>query len=1264
ILGGVYYYLFKIYLPNRFQKEILPNLMRDAGISGFSGKVRSAGPYGANLGELCVGDPANPTLKVRSVIIKYRFQNILMPRKPDITSLELNGLELICRIRDRKLEINNIDVQRFIEQLRKHFSGEHKKAIGSWESTRFRVTGGLLHLDWNDNRLLLPFELSFYPGQQNWKTFNADLQFVWREHPVKAELKTDLENKTAAIKFNAGIDMKKALNLIEKSQHLPGLSELDISGEFDVDGNISFGFSPWQIRKMAISGTFKNSEIHYGVLSLYNKQRPSGLKIPLTISLNSSGDAYVWKLENGLMKKPVALFVKNLSCRIPGNKKDSLDFGGEMELDLSRTKLGEYYDIEKISEIHLARKITGRFNRVTGNWQLQTADDGDKAAKSSIKSLVTCNDVKIFTDIGELEFSGRGCRRNGSLAVKMLIRELSGTGNKNAFFCNNVELRSDFSLIPASDSKVRIKNNHFKFSVPEFLSSSADKQIEVKNLTISGTNSFDDFAVNGFKLLAESESIKIKQNSSILESEKNKFVFDGIFQKGRKTWEMAVATDSGCLKGTCCGRDFEFAKVETKNFLSIYPPLLKSSGLGSCNFRLKCESGKYGDKDEFLQFTGFNIAAALGFEGQFRLREHSFTGDISRIEAKYPHCGIAAAGVEITGKFKHDGGVDNDEPDMNFLSSVDSGTISVAQNGTEYSGRSAHFKLTGKIFEGMFEPKFMKAGLTLPSVSVSCGKEQIKIADIALKAEGSFMNRYDIARWRSLHNLELELISDKISGIWKEINISSGKNRVSVKSEIDLTGSGCRLKNLFAGISVETAVAYSKSWKLASRKINANAKGDGQAGSQMNLASDIRLDGFYASSGTTSLNVPDLMVGASLKEGNFSGNAACDKAAFYKNDIKLACKDISLRLPFGADARDGKLTVNKVELRKRRLGKVNAKLKFEDENLLLQANHFSEIFSDASMFFSGRMKLPDFPEWEGDFSIPEFQVKNIRNIQFMFPGLEASFIGKVALEGHLRGNLDKCGGSGSISINKGILNFGGWELSGVNADCQFSDLFSLETMPGQKLYCRQINNGSTEFSNARLEFRMRGKRELLVDRFAAEWFGGRLTDLGPFVIKNNNSEPEKVNFLASEIVLSPLLEYLGIKGFVSDALVEGIVPLKLQDGKLSIAGASLATKAGRMGILRLDDDWNQYIEAGAEPAQMNRKKFAAAALERFNYNWIRLNVTATPKTSRVELAIDGYPLKTVPFKYNTEKSLFEPVSPGEPGLNRDMTIETEFVIPR
>ena len=69
---------------------------------------------------------------------------------------------------------------------KKHFSGKHKKAIGSWGSTKLKITDGLINLDWNGTKLLLPFELLFNPEKQNWEVFRADLKFSWREHPIKS----------------------------------------------------------------------------------------------------------------------------------------------------------------------------------------------------------------------------------------------------------------------------------------------------------------------------------------------------------------------------------------------------------------------------------------------------------------------------------------------------------------------------------------------------------------------------------------------------------------------------------------------------------------------------------------------------------------------------------------------------------------------------------------------------------------------------------------------------------------------------------------------------------------------------------------------------------------------------------------------------------------------------------------------------------------------------------------------------------------------
>ncbi len=1263
VLIGAYCYFFYSYMPNHFQKKILPDLMKDAGISGFSGKVKSAGAFGANLGELCIGDPENPTLKVRSVIIKYHFQNIFMPRTPDITSLEFSGVELICRIRGKRFEINNVDIEKFVEQLMKRFSGKHKKAIGFWGKTKLKVTDGLMHLDWNGTRLLLPFELLFNPEKQNWEIFTAELKFTWREHPVKAELLVDLNKQTTEIKFNARVEMRRLLDLMKRSKQWAALSELKLAGLADLRGDIRFGFSSGEIQKLMISGTSKSCEIHYGALSLYNKRRPSGLKIPLTISVSSDGDDYTWKLRNGLVKKPIAVFARELSCFVSRNKRKALRFGGELELDLAKLKLFRYYAIKNESGTNPVRKISGRFNRITKNWQLETVESGGYARKTPIKSLITCGETKIFAEISELGFSGRGCGRNGKLAVKMQVKKLSATGYKNAFFCDNLELYSNFQLVPSSGGKMRIKKNHFKFVVPEFFCSSLERQIKINDLTISGSNSFDGFKMNGFELTADTGIVKIKQNNNLLTGKNNLLTLDGIFQKSKKTWELAINSRSAEISGKYNKNDFNLRNAQSKIFLSLPDPLFKWAGTRSCNVRLKCDGGSYGNEAEKLKFSGFKLGTALTFDAGRRLLEETFSGKIDNVEAKYQDFNTVVANLELVGKFDRAGKKSGKKTVPAFLSRLEAKSIRVQRNDIKYSAKSVQLNLAGETFAELMMPKSFQAGFVLPALSISRGEDKIQIINTSLKADSIFANENNGYDWRrSLKNINIELALDKISGIWEKINILSKKTLINASAKIGFKNSAVRLKNLNFGLRGVKTVAYTKSWKLASRKFSLNSTGKGTVDSKLTLKPNLRLNNFYVSSRSVSLHIPEAVITADLTDGKVSGLIFWDNAAFSKNNSDLQGGRISLRLPFGAGAAEGKLTIDKVKLRNQNMGRIDAKLKIKDDDLLIKASHFSNFFPDASAFFSGRVKLSASPVWEGDFTVPEFEVKNLRSTSLVFPGLGLGFTGRVAMEGSLQGDLNSCKSSGAISVKGGTLYFDSWKLKGVTTTCTFTDLFNAESAAHQKLYCKEAKNDSLKFSNMQLEFQLRGLKKLHVEGLSTGWFGGRLTNLRPFVLTNNISIPGKVNFLASKIILSPLLDYLGVKGLSSDALVGGVIPFEIKADKVFISDAALATQTSIRGFLRLDGDWSKY--SGTDESEISRKKFTEAALKRFNYNWIRLNVTTTPQMSSIGLNIDGCPAKAVAFKYNAKKALFEPTSPGEPGINGDMTIETKFRIPK
>ena len=1281
ILIAAYCYFFYVYMPNHFQKKVLPALMKNAGISGFSGKVKSAGAFGANLGELCIGDPENPTLKVRSVLIKYRFQNIFMPRRPDVTSLEFNGLELICRLRGKNFEVNNIDVEKFISQLKEHFSGRHKNAIGSWGNTKLKITNGLMRLDWNGTRLLLPFELQFSPGKQNWELFTAELKYTWREHPINAELTVDMEKQAVEINFKARTEMKKLLDLIEKSKRFETPAGLRLKGLLEVAGKASFGFSPWKIQKIMLSGTSRDCYMDYGELRLCNKKRPSGMKIPLTLSVNSTKDGYLWKLQNGMIKKPLSVFVRDISCQVPDDKRQALDFDGKFEFELSKLKLLRYYNIKDLSKSNLVRRLSGRYNRKTKNWQIKTLEEGDHARYEPVKTVLACGQSKIFAEVGDLGIKGRGRECNGLLELDMLIREFSATGYQNACFADKIKLNSRLKLIPASKGKVRIKKNSFKFTVPEISVSSLARQMEVKDLTIVGSNSFDGFKMNGFTLGANTENIHIKQNGEALAGKNNKFTLDGVMHKTKKTWEVAFTSSSKNISGVYQSCGFNLHNARSKNFMTVRAPDFSwgVKGIDSSNLRLWCDDASFTADKNILEFSHLDLGTALSFSPDGVLLKKIYSGKVAKAKLKYQSYAAAATHLELTGKYEPGNsavagsGAKRKEAPQDFLTCLEAASLTLSHEDVTYSAKLPQLNIVGKIgkhFQKNLLPESVKAEVETSELSLMREKEELKAIDSTLTANVAFAD-LDV-RDRNLKNviesLSITVDSDKISGVWNEINVCSSKNKLDAVAEINSGNDNFNMKKFTATLSAEKTMVYSKSWKLASRRIKGNASGSGKLGMKFEIDPEMRCYGFYASSHDVAFNAPEASVKTRFKDGGFTGSLFYDQGAFYKNSLKLACTGVSMFLPFGAGASEGSMEVKQVKLNKRKLGKIDAKLQHRagKDEIAIRASHFSKIFPNASLFFRGRLKLDSFPEWEGDFTMPEFVVENPLSAGEIFPALKnIGLTGKTSFEGSLKGNLKDCKASGTVSLNGGSLYFDAWELSGVKGKCTFSDLLKFKSNARQKLYCRQLKNDSIELYDMFLEFEPHGLTKLQIDRLTAKWFGGTLTSLNSFTLQDNNSVPEKVNFLASGITLSPFLEYLGVKGFVTDAVVGGVMPFCIKSSKVYIPGAALATKASDMGFLRLEGSLENYAYNGdlKSEAAINQREFATAAFRRFNYNWIHLNARTDNKKAEVALSIDGYPAKALPFRYDENKKMFIPVGPEEPGINGDMTIETNFKIP-
>jgi len=74
LLTGVVFTLVTIsyfYLPSYLEREIIPKITKDIGITEYAIDIRDVGFFGADLGALRIGPADNPALVIQSVQIDY-----------------------------------------------------------------------------------------------------------------------------------------------------------------------------------------------------------------------------------------------------------------------------------------------------------------------------------------------------------------------------------------------------------------------------------------------------------------------------------------------------------------------------------------------------------------------------------------------------------------------------------------------------------------------------------------------------------------------------------------------------------------------------------------------------------------------------------------------------------------------------------------------------------------------------------------------------------------------------------------------------------------------------------------------------------------------------------------------------------------------------------------------------------------------------------------------------------------------------------------
>ncbi len=156
------------------------------------------------------------------------------------------------------------------------------------------------------------------------------------------------------------------------------------------------------------------------------------------------------------------------------------------------------------------------------------------------------------------------------------------------------------------------------------------------------------------------------------------------------------------------------------------------------------------------------------------------------------------------------------------------------------------------------------------------------------------------------------------------------------------------------------------------------------------------------------------------------------------------------------------------------------------------------------------------------------------------------------------------------------------KTDGLSGNLRFSSLSPLASEGPQTVSLKTVDLDALKLENGEIIFEMPGDETLQLHHGEFPWFGGRI---GVYeATASLTGDKVTAPLRAASVDLSQLLEYLKIKSLSGEGVVDGVLPLIIEDGKARIENGELS--AAGPGIIRYAGDAVKAAAAVNENARM------------------------------------------------------------------------------
>jgi hypothetical protein len=265
-------------------------------------------------------------------------------------------------------------------------------------------------------------------------------------------------------------------------------------------------------------------------------------------------------------------------------------------------------------------------------------------------------------------------------------------------------------------------------------------------------------------------------------------------------------------------------------------------------------------------------------------------------------------------------------------------------------------------------------------------------------------------------------------------------------------------------------------------------------------------------------------------------------------------------------------------------------------------------------------------------------------------------------------------------VNKGCRREAGaaimlHDLSASNDDLLFSleggrlDLAlkfddRLTSPASQEFGFERAGAGKLKAEHGRIFFRLDDLSDFTVEKMSFEWCGG--TVYGSNIHIQPGIEEYSATFFCHQLQFAEILNLFNNVNARGNGTLNGRLPVVFSRGRLRVEKGLLISAPGEKGTVSLSAA--SLLQTGISPESRNASSayldFAASSLEKFQYDWARLDIDSREDTLDVKLKLKGRPAEPLPFSYDSNGLIVRNrQGDGGRGIIHPVQLDVNFSLP-